>query len=455
MIQYVDSLQVDDLVHVLLEYADNGSLFHYLHPWKGIPERLAVRYLYQIASAVQYLLSKKLLHRDIKPENILVDRNFDVKLCDFGWACVLDSERPEFGLCGTLEYMSPEMLAQKRHEAKTDVWALGILLFELLHGSPPYKADNFETMKRQSEVRIIQANPRVSAETRDLLEKMVVKDPKNRFSIDQVLAHPAISTHISEFKSPVAREDLIVLESNFKIHTGNPHENLHKLIADRTPSKPFEPNSQSLSNGSQKVPPNYPFNSEIELASKLPQQSISNSKNETPSVPYRQPSRSLMDQQRPLRTDQAFLFENPSPHPLSVQLTQITNSNSISSQEPLSRHMTASLNREVFKDFSYSSGIPPNFITQSNPSFSQEYFNPYQQMDFQSNYSALGGASKGPRGAMGAFQGSFLKKSRNSSDFPWQSFSANNSPVPQKLGNSNGALLKAEPQAQMTALGRL
>lgn len=451
MIQYVDSLQVDDLVHVLLEYADNGSLFHYLHPWKGIPERLAVRYLYQIASAVQYLLGKKLLHRDIKPENILVDRNFDVKLCDFGWACVLDSERPEFGLCGTLEYMSPEMLAQKRHGEKTDVWALGILLFELLHGSPPYKADNFETMKRQSEVRIIQANPKVSAETRDLLEKMVVKDPKHRFSIDQVLAHPAISTHISEFKSPVAREDLIVLESNFKIHTGNPHENLHKLIADRTSSKPFEPNSQSLSNGFQQVSLNYPFNSQIERASKLPQQSISHSMNEPSPVPYRQPSRSLIDQQRPLRTDQAFLFENPSPHPLSVQLTQITNSSSISSQEPLSRHMTASLNREG----SYSNGGPSNFITQSNPSFSQEYFHSHQQTNSQSNYSALGGASKPPRGAMGAVQSSFLKKSRNSSDFPWQSFSANHSPVPHKPESSNGALLKAEPQAQMTALGRL
>lgn len=122
------------MVYFLLEYAGNGCLFFYIHAREGLPERLALRFLYQTALAVKYLHSLKVLHRDIKPENLLLDEDFNVKLCDFGWSCNLVENEERLSVCGTYEYMSPEILHKQKHTDKVDIWCLGILLYEMLHG---------------------------------------------------------------------------------------------------------------------------------------------------------------------------------------------------------------------------------------------------------------------------------------------------------------------------------
>lgn len=122
------------MVYLLLEYAANGCLFFYIHSQDGLPEHLALRFFYQTALAVQYLHKNKLIHRDIKPENILLDSEFTVKLCDFGWSCYLEDDDYRNSVCGTYEYMSPEILDNSGHTNKVDVWCLGILLYEMLHG---------------------------------------------------------------------------------------------------------------------------------------------------------------------------------------------------------------------------------------------------------------------------------------------------------------------------------
>lgn len=134
IIKFYDALQENNMVYFLLEYAGNGCLFFYIHGKEGLPENLALRFFYQTALAVDYLHSNKLIHRDIKPENILLDENFNVKLCDFGWSCYLDDDDYRNTICGTYEYMSPEILEKKKHTNKVDIWCLGILLYEMLHG---------------------------------------------------------------------------------------------------------------------------------------------------------------------------------------------------------------------------------------------------------------------------------------------------------------------------------
>lgn len=86
-----------------------------------------------VCDALAYMHSKGIMHRDIKvyfniiqPENILLNKNYDVKLCDFGFAANVE---PRMTLCGTVEYMSPEMILRKKHDHKIDVWSIGILLF--------------------------------------------------------------------------------------------------------------------------------------------------------------------------------------------------------------------------------------------------------------------------------------------------------------------------------------
>lgn len=79
-----------------------------------------------VCDAIEYMHSKNIMHRDIKPENILLDRKNVVKVCDFGFAVNCE---PRMTLCGTVEYMAPEMILRKPYNHKIDIWGLGILLF--------------------------------------------------------------------------------------------------------------------------------------------------------------------------------------------------------------------------------------------------------------------------------------------------------------------------------------
>lgn len=77
------------------------------------------------------------MHRDLKPENLLLNKEGNIKICDFGWSAqTLAEKRTTY--CGTYEYMSPEMLNKEPHDSSVDIWSLGILLYELINGSPPF-----------------------------------------------------------------------------------------------------------------------------------------------------------------------------------------------------------------------------------------------------------------------------------------------------------------------------
>lgn len=135
IVRFFDVLREGPMVYILLEYAANSCLYYYINTSYGLPEDVALRFFYQIVSAVGYLHDKQVIHRDIKPENILLDEGLNAKLCDFGWATGLQVEgEVRYSVCGTYEYMSPEIFYEQSHSTKTDVWCLGILLFEMLHG---------------------------------------------------------------------------------------------------------------------------------------------------------------------------------------------------------------------------------------------------------------------------------------------------------------------------------
>ena len=133
-VQYHDCLRKGNHIYLLLEYANNGCLFFYIDANKGLPHNLALRFLYQTAKAIKYLHDQKIIHRDIKPENLLFDANFNVKLCDFGWSCRAKEEEMRTSICGTYEYMPPEVVFERKHNFKVDIWCLGILLYELFYG---------------------------------------------------------------------------------------------------------------------------------------------------------------------------------------------------------------------------------------------------------------------------------------------------------------------------------
>lgn len=154
-------------------------------------EERALRIFAQIVCVVQYLYSEGVMHRDIKPENILLDSKGDIKLCDFGWAQVFEADHLRKSLCGTYEYMAPELIFKKSHNEKIDVWCLGVLLYEMLHGRPPFKGNSIEGMQKQFQEKQICVKKSLQPEVKTLIKSMLQANWKKRASIDQI-AHQFI-----------------------------------------------------------------------------------------------------------------------------------------------------------------------------------------------------------------------------------------------------------------------
>lgn len=182
-------------IFLILEYAAGGELYKELRKYKRFDERRAASYISQMASALNYCHSQKVIHRDIKPENILMGLGGEsIKLADFGWSVHAPSLRRNT-LCGTLDYLPPEMINGKGHTEKADLWSLGILLYEFLVGHPPFEAStNSETYRRINSVDL-HFPEFVSEGPRDIIVKLLRKDPERRLSLDALLCHPWVKAN--------------------------------------------------------------------------------------------------------------------------------------------------------------------------------------------------------------------------------------------------------------------
>ncbi|RWS13249.1 aurora kinase-like protein [Dinothrombium tinctorium] len=137
----------DNRVYLILEYAKEGELYDKLRKMHAFDNQTAANYIYQIIDALECCHSRKVIHRDIKPENILIGANGDLKIADFGWCVHSPSSRET--VCGTLDYLAPEMILRQPYNEKVDLWCLGVLTYEFLVGKPPFEhKDQLVTYKR-------------------------------------------------------------------------------------------------------------------------------------------------------------------------------------------------------------------------------------------------------------------------------------------------------------------
>ena len=193
--------------YLALEYAQKGNLYQYIQKKKGISENEAFKYFIQVASAIYFLHKHGYIHRDIKPENILIDDNFDIKLCDFGWCVSIEKgERTTF--CGTYEYMAPEMVNDEFYDMGIDIWSLGVLLYEMIHGYSPFRAhNNFVQDAKSAQVEIFvniknnkyTIDKEMSEECIDLIAKLLTTDTKKRIKIGDIFTHPWVVKKEKEY----------------------------------------------------------------------------------------------------------------------------------------------------------------------------------------------------------------------------------------------------------------
>eukprot|EP01017_Pseudomicrothorax_dubius_P043513 TRINITY_DN7263_c0_g1_i4.p1 TRINITY_DN7263_c0_g1~~TRINITY_DN7263_c0_g1_i4.p1 ORF type:complete len:301 (+),score=41.13 TRINITY_DN7263_c0_g1_i4:516-1418(+) len=179
-------------IYLILEYAPGGELFREIQraPGKRFDEATASRYLRQIASALDYLHSKGVIHRDIKPENLLNCQG-TLKISDFGWS-IHAANVPRKTLCGTLDYLSPEMVEGRAHDYTVDLWCLGVLAFEFLVGSPPFETSSQQETCRRILSVDIKWPSYLSEGAIDFMRRLLVADPSKRSPLSEVLIHPWI-----------------------------------------------------------------------------------------------------------------------------------------------------------------------------------------------------------------------------------------------------------------------
>lgn len=136
IVNLLTTFQDEKRLFMLMEYVNGGELFSYLRKEGRLPNDSARFYAGEIILALAYLHAMNAIYRDLKPENILITSDGHVKLTDFGFAKVVEDRT--YTLCGTPEYLAPEIIQSKGHGKGVDWWALGVLMFEMLAGFPPF-----------------------------------------------------------------------------------------------------------------------------------------------------------------------------------------------------------------------------------------------------------------------------------------------------------------------------
>jgi serine/threonine protein kinase len=181
-----------DQIYIVCEYQPNGDLVSFFKQSYLLSEDELRRFFYKIASSVRSLHKFSIIHRDIKMDNILLDKNFDPMLNDFGISSIFDSNLPIMDTGGTPAYLAPEVILAKGDVCfKSDVWGLGVLLYVLSFGFVPFQGDDIQSLYRcilKGKFKFPEYNF-VSPELRDLLSNMIRVDIESRYSIDEVLAH--------------------------------------------------------------------------------------------------------------------------------------------------------------------------------------------------------------------------------------------------------------------------
>jgi serine/threonine protein kinase len=176
-------------IYLILEYSPGGELYKRLTSKGRFNEKTSARYISDLAEALDYCHTKHVIHRDIKPENLLVGAYGEIKIADFGWSVHAPTSRRNT-LCGTLDYLPPEMVEGREHDEKVDVWSLGVLLFEFLVGNPPFEADTHSATYRRISRVDLNFPPEVPEDARDLIRKLLQKDPKKRLTLKSIPTHP-------------------------------------------------------------------------------------------------------------------------------------------------------------------------------------------------------------------------------------------------------------------------
>lgn len=223
IVRLYDVIETDKYIGIVLEYASGGELFDHILAHRFLRERDACKLFAQLISGVSYIHQKKIVHRDLKLENLLLDRNRNVIITDFGFANRFE-HRPDDLMqtsCGSPCYAAPELVISEGEYvgSAVDIWSCGVILYAMLAGYLPFDddpanpdGDNINLLYKYIVTTPLTFPDYVSESARDLLGRMLVPDPKHRADLATIMAHPWLAPYSAQFQLSVEQLEQQAIE---------------------------------------------------------------------------------------------------------------------------------------------------------------------------------------------------------------------------------------------------
>jgi serine/threonine-protein kinase len=200
--------------YMVMEWLDGQLLRQIIHEKRKLPPERAMKIMIAILDALDYIHHNGVVHRDMKPENIMVDKNDQIKLIDFGIAGKEGARRLTFAklsqVMGTPDYISPEQVKGKRGDGRSDIYAAGVMLYEMLSGKTPFTGPNplaiMNDRLMNNPIPPREANPEISPQVQEVIYRALEREPANRYST------------ASEFAWDLEHLDQVGVEDRAELH---------------------------------------------------------------------------------------------------------------------------------------------------------------------------------------------------------------------------------------------
>jgi len=215
IIKLYEIVETESVVFMIMEYAAGGEILDYLITHGKLPEREARRFFAQVVSAMQYCHKLHVIHRDLKAENLLLDANCNIKIIDFGLSNAYVPGELMKTFCGSPTYAAPELIHRKNYVGPpVDVWSMGVLLYVLVCGKLPFEGADLRSLLLKSVNAEYTIPPHVSLECAEIIRSMLVVDPEERATLEEICRHNCLRGTSVYVPPPDADRELIIEKIN-------------------------------------------------------------------------------------------------------------------------------------------------------------------------------------------------------------------------------------------------